>query len=526
MSEYKPRWYQLESSQALFHAIKDDKDCHPVAVLPTGSGKTFTICETINLFLTENPTASVLVLSHVREILEQNHESLEGFFGIDIGLYSAGLKSKTIKQITVAGIQSIYNKVDLFLNVDLVIIDECHRIPINNETMYRSFLDGLTANYVGLTATPWRLKHGYIYQGEDAIFNKCAYDLSKPVNYNRLVEEGYLSPMYGKGTGTKLDAKEAGVRTTAGDWNDKDLSIAFDRDEITKAAIKEVMEFDEARKLKLVFAIDIKHATNIASELESYGKRVALVHSKMEEDRKAVIRDIKAMKYDYVVNVDVLTTGFDAPRIDLIVDLAPTKSPVKHVQKLGRGARVDPEKDNCLVLDYAGNVESLGPINHVQPPGAKKKSKGGGDPIMKECPECGLLTWPMVKVCENCGHEYQFEEKIRTSASSVDIVLKDPVQWAKVTKVEYAIHSKAGKTSSLLVTYHCGISKFKEWITYDHKGFAGHKARNWVKYRLPTNVKRPDNLSELYKMVGMLMKPREIQIDISQKYPKILDYKF
>ena len=117
--QYKPRWYQTESSQALFHAVKDDKTIHPVAVLPTGSGKTFTICELINLYLSHNPHANVLVLSHVREILEQNHEALEGFFEIDVGLYSAGLGSKTINKITVAGIQSCYKKPELLKSASI-----------------------------------------------------------------------------------------------------------------------------------------------------------------------------------------------------------------------------------------------------------------------------------------------------------------------------------------------------------------------------------------------------------------------
>jgi DNA repair protein RadD len=525
MSEYSARWYQVESSKALFHSIKEDKSSHPVAVLPTGSGKTFTICETINLYLSEHPTANILILSHVREILEQNHAALENFFGIEIGLYSAGLSSKTIEQITVAGIQSIYKKPEMFQHIDVVIIDECHRIPINSETMYRSLLESLEANYVGLTATPYRLKHGYLWEGEGALFNKCVYDLSSMKNYNRLVEEGFLSPMYGKGTDEKLDAKSEGIRTTAGDYNQKDLSIAFDRESITKAAIKEVMAFDKNRKLGLIFAIDIKHAENIASEILSYGKRVALVHSKMEIDRKEVISKIKNLEYDYVVNVDVLTTGFDVPQIDLIVDLAPTKSPVKHVQKLGRGARVHPDKPNCLILDFAGNVENLGPINCVQVPSQKKKGKGG-EPIMKECPECGMLNWAMVKHCENCDYEFQFEEKIKAKASSADVIMKEPVKWLTVTSVAYSIHSKKGATSSLKVEYKCGITTIKEWVTYDHKGFAGHKARNWVKYRLPKNQKKPDNLAELFKISDLLMRPKEIQVNITEKYPKVLDYNF
>lgn len=524
---YVPRWYQTESAEALANAISINRQVHPIAVLPTGSGKTFTICETINLKLTRSPESKVLVLSHVAEILMQNHAALSSFFeGVEIGLYSASCKSRTINKITVAGIQSVHNKPELFEGFDLIIIDECHLVPIDAETMYRSFLGKMDANCVGLTATPYRMKHGYIYKGKGALFNCLAYDLSTMDQYNRLVEEGFLSAMYGKGTDQTLDAKDQGIKLKGGDFDLKEMSMAFDRESITRAAIKEVCRFGKDRVLWLFFAIDIKHAENIAEILREGGRRVACVHSKMDGNRADIISDIKAMKYDAVVNVDVLTTGFDAPRIDLIADLRPTQSASLHVQKLGRGARVHPKKRNCLVLDFAGNIERLGPINNVIVKEKGEKGAGNGEPIMKKCPECGLLAHPSEKICIQCSHEFMFKEKIIGTASSAAAQVTELTRWLEVKSIVYSIHQKPGSPSSLRVQYKTGFTSFSEWICFDHKGFAGHKAKNWVQWRWRSGA-FPESVGELKRGAkDSLRVPKRIKIDTSSKYPSITDYDF
>ena len=539
----KLRWYQSEAAEALFNAVDGNLDTHPIAVIPTAGGKSFTLCEFINLYLSKHPSDRILVLSHVAEILEQDHASLVTYFpGVDIGLYSAGLKSKTIEKITVAGIQSVHNKPELFSDVDIVIVDECHLVPIKGDTMYRSFLGNLHANYVGLTATHFRLGHGYLHKGEGALFNKIAYDLSAPHKFNKLVHEGYLSKLVTKNTLQKWEADEQGMRTTAGDFNSKDMSMAFDRDTITKAAVEEIIKFGKNYKCWLIFAINIEHAENIAETLTNAGIKTACVHSKMLEDRKQVIQDIKDGKYRATVNVDVLTTGFDVPGIDLIAMLRPTKSPVIHVQTIGRGLRVVhapgfPDSDegrrdaieagpkqHCLVLDFAGNTERLGPINDVYIR-QKGETKGTGEAPIKECPECLVLMHPSIMECDNCGHEFVRKEKIEMKASTAEIVLIEREKWLDVKEVVYSIHQKPGKQSSLRVQYKTGLSGFSEWICYEHPNYAGHRARNWVDFRYLSNPK-PRDLQELYTNVDKLMKPTQILVDTSGKFATIKDYRF
>lgn len=521
------RWHQEGGAVALFEAVKR-QDCHPVAAMPTASGKSYTICEFCNLWLTYKPTSNILVLSHVAEILEQNAASLEKYFGgYEVGLYSAGLGSRTIKKITVAGIQSIHRKTSEFKDFDIVIIDEAHRVPVKEETMYQRFLNSLDATFVGLTATPFRLGSGYIYKGEGAIFNELCYDVTSMENYNKLVSDGYLSEMYTKSTALKLDAEGNKIKITAGDYNDKALSKAFDRDDITEVAINEAVDiFKKAkRKHMLVFAIDIKHAENIASKLNKHGLKVICIHSKMSHDRKKAIIDIKSDVYDAVVNVDVLTTGFDYPKIDHIVDLKPTKSPVQHVQKLGRGARIHPEKDYCLISDFAGNVATLGPINNVQVSEKKKKGDGTGDPIQKICNECGCYNFPSVKFCANCGGEFTFVEKIMTQAHEGSVIQKETKQWLRITGIAYSIANNPGKPSSLRVVYNVGLVSFTERIYLQHPGMAGHMARNWAKFRLGSQT-IPKTVDDLYSRRHELLIPSEILVDNTGKYNKVINYKF
>ena len=170
------RWYQEEAVNELIKT-----NCaHPVVVAPTGSGKTLILCGFIDKCLTKNPKHNVLVLSHVEDILRQDFKAIEKYFGEDsCGLYSAGLSSRTIKKLTVAGIQSVYRKPEYFSQFTIIIIDECHLINHKREGMYRKFLESFdNAQYIGLTATPWRLSHGRICDGEEALFTDIIYDLS------------------------------------------------------------------------------------------------------------------------------------------------------------------------------------------------------------------------------------------------------------------------------------------------------------------------------------------------------------
>ena len=541
------RQYQNEAVGATMDLMAEKPEAHPLIVMPTGSGKSHTLCLFVDKYVTANPEKTILVLSHVKEILEQDHAALEHHFeGVEVGLYSAGLFSRTVKKITVAGIQSAYNRPELFDHFDLVIIDECHLIPVKGEGMYRTFLESMIdPTYVGLTATHFRLGHGYIHKGKGALFTDISYDLSDFEKFNKLVSDGYLSKLITKKTDLNL-SDTSGVKKTGGDFNPKHLSIKFDRPTITDGALNEVLHYGKKFKLWLIFAIDIEHAVNIANWLNNNGIKTACVHSKMD-DRDGVMRDIKSGKYRAVVNVNILTTGFDAPQIDLIVILRHTESPVLHVQMIGRGLRVvyadghdldtaegrlaaieAGPKQFCFVMDFAGNTARLGPINAVNVV-EKGDKKGAGEAITKTCPACDVVHHPSVRICDCCGHEFVFEEKISSVASEQAVVKSQKVEkeWMDVKSVSYSIHSKKGSPSSLKVTYSVGLMSFTEWVCYDHTGYPKRQANSWVKWRwLGQRDKKPKDLRELLRNTDLLMKPKTILVSNSGKFPSIEDARF
>ena len=501
--------------------MKNNPLNHPLVALPTGSGKTVVLAVLISQAIKRWPDTHVLVLSHVQEILTQDYESITFHTGFDVGLYSSGLGKREQKQVTVAGIQSVFRDPDKWKKYKFIIIDECHLIPPGKNSMYRKFFAGLKKpRYFGLTATPFRLGSGYIYGEDDSIFTDLIYDMTTKDKFKKLITDGYLCNL--KTSVTEMEIDTDGIKTVAGDFDKKGLSEAVDKDRITKMAIKEIIVKGANYKKWLIFAIDIEHAENIAEELSQNGIPTMVIHSKMEFDRDTVIRHYKLGTFRAIVNVNVLTTGFDDPEIDLIALLRPTKSPVIHVQTIGRGLRIAPDKDHCLVLDFAGNTERLGPINDIVPY-KKKKTDGTGEPITKRCPSCDTIHHPTTKICDFCGHVFKFKTLLKGTAKEVDVIRDKEFVWLKVHDVEYKLHKKTNSPSMMKVVYTCGLRTYNEYVCVEHKGWAGHKAKYWLKFRgvegITTSINAVHN-------GNLLKRPNRIRIDKRGKYPRIDDYSF
>ncbi len=530
--QFEDRWYQIECEDALIKDVLNStvgREIHPLAAVPTGAGKTKIMGNFIYKLLEQLPALNILVVSHTESILKQNHEAISSFFpGIRIGLYSSGLRSRLIEKITVAGIQSIYRNAKQFKKFGIVIIDECHAVPTKGQGMYQKFFNQVNATRVGLTATHFRTGHGLLHEGAGRMFNKLSYDLSSMENFNRLVSEGYLTTLVSKTTDLEMNVDK--IRTSAGDFNQKDLADRFDRSSITKEIVNETIRMGHNYNSWLVFAIDIAHANSILEQLLEKGIKAKALHGHANAtNRHELVEEFKQGKIRAIVSVGMVTTGFDAPNIDMIVLARPTKSPVLHVQMCGRGLRVAPGKDHCLVLDFAGNTQRLGPINNVSiplPPG--KKKDGPGEPIVKTCPNCGCMHHPTVKICSVCEYTFEFKETLTTQADSVDIVQKSvqsKERWVPVSNVVYSIHEKKGANDSFRVTYKCGLTTVNEYVCFNHTGYAKHKANNWVQHRW-IGSSFPLDVNHLFRESHLLKIPSRLFIDTSSRYFKIKNAEF
>jgi len=519
---FEERTYQVECARSWFNRLCSGHSS--VVAVPTGAGKTVILCKLIDLWIDSFPESSVIVLSHTQEIVKQDHKALLSMFPpFGCGIYSAGLNRREVKKITVASISSAYRKPRLF-KANLVIVDEAHTVNHKKQGMYRKFIDKLKENrnvsVGGMSATVFRTGHGYIHKGDDRLFNDLAYDLTSISAFNKLVDSGYLTKLISKTTEMDMDSTK--VKKSAGDYNLKDLAKTHDKDSVTRTAVAETIKYGKNYKKWLIFAIDIDHADNICTELNKQGIKSYELHSRMGHDRETVIEQFKKGSFRALVSVGMVTTGFDDPAVDLIVLLRPTMSSVLHVQMVGRGLRVSPGKSHCLVLDFAGNTERLGPINNPVIP--KTKGKGTGEAPCKTCPKCKAITYASAAVCDVCGHKFVMQTKLQDKAGKNDIVVKSTQEWKDVSGVMYSIHSKVGKPDSLKVTYRCGLKLIPEWICLDHTGYAKRKADNWVQHRAAVGMLK--TVHSVYINRQLLKTPTKLLLDTAGKYPVIKEVKF
>ena len=494
--------------------------------IPTAGGKSLVMATFVEGVLKAFPDQRILIVTHVRELIEQNHaELLRLWPDAPAGIYSAGLKQRDIgARILFAGIQSIHKRVYDVQQCDLVLIDEAHLIPRSSNTMYRRFLDGLkrlnpALKVIGLTATPYRLDSGRLHEGEGAIFTDIAYEVS----VRELIDAGYLSQLISRRMVTELDL--SGVGTRAGEFVAKELEAAIDKDVITQSAVDEIFQCAANRKSWLIFCAGVDHAFHVRDAVRSRGVSCeTIVGDTPGAQREAIIQDFKAGRIQCLTNANVLTTGFNAPAVDLIAMLRPTNSAGLYVQIVGRGCRQAPGKTDCLVLDFAGNIERHGPIDAIKP--KTPKAGEGGEAPTKDCPQCGAAVHASVRECPHCGNQFAAPQiKLDSKASALDIVSGGPPEWVPVTRVSYARHEKLGKPPSLRVDYWSGLIAHSEWVCVEHQGYARQKAVSWWANRAP-GVALPRRVDEALALAQRLKCPQQIAVRPSGRFIEIVGARF
>ena len=521
------RPYQRAAIEALYDYFSASSG-NPLVVMPTGTGKSLCIAGFTREAIAAYGDTRVLILTHVKELIQQNFMAmLRAWPEAPAGIYSAGLSRRDIHaQILFAGIQSIHRHARQVQRCDLVLIDEAHLLGRGDSGMYRSFLAQLNEinagllKVVGFTATPYRLDSGMLHEGKDRLFTDIAYEV--PVL--EMIQQGYLCPVVPKQTSTQLDV--GGVGTRGGEFIAKDLEAAVDRDEVTRAAVAEIVQNGEGRGSWLVFCSGVAHARHVRDAIREHGISAETVTGDTPgPERDGILAAFKAGRLRCVTNANVLTTGFDAPGTDLIALLRPTKSVGLYVQMVGRGTRLAEGKDDCLVLDFAGNTARHGPIDTVD--GRKKEPAGDGEAPIKVCPECQTINHASARHCIECDHEFPPPVvKVAPQAAS-NALLSTQIQaaWCDVTGVTYARHDKPGKPASLRVTYECGLARHSEWVCFEHTGFPRDKAVGWWRRRAG-NLPPPATVDEALRQLDQLRRPIAIQVRPAGQYTEIAAARF
>jgi DNA repair protein RadD len=526
------RTYQQQAIDAVYQHLRT-RDDNPCVVIPTAGGKSpvmAAICQdAVNLW-----SGRVLILAHVKELLEQTTEKLRAVCpDVPFGIYSAGLnRRETQSPVTVAGIQSIYKRAADFEPFDLVLVDEAHLIAPEGDGMYRQFLAEAQARsshlrVVGFTATPFRLKTGPVCTPTNVLNHVC-YE----IGVRELIAQGYLCPLITKGGMQKADT--SAVQLRGGEFAASELEQVMDDQRLVASACDEITSYTAHRNAALIFASGVMHGQHIVRTLAAnHGLECGFVTGDTpDSERDQTLRRFRHGDLKYLCNVNVLTTGFDAPHIDCVVLLRPTMSPGLYYQMVGRGFRLHPEKHNCLILDFGGNAFRHGPVDQLV---VGERANRHGEAPVKECPECHSLIAAGFAHCPDCGHAFPPPQRqpVDPRASSVGVLTNQSTDTEyAVRDVSYSLHTKRDASDdaprSMRVDYRLGLNHYQcEFICFEHQGYARQKAVAWWRARSPDPV--PDTAERAVEIAdaGGLAHTERITVrsTTGEKYDRIVDYR-
>jgi DNA repair protein RadD len=517
-------WYQSEACEAAWSHLCGQSG-NPVVVLPTGAGKSWVIAELCRAAV-QDYSGRVIVLAHRKELLEQNAAKIGGLLppGVSLGLYSAGLREREVaSSVVVAGIQSVYKRAEDFGERNLVLIDEVHLVPHDGEGMYRRFLGRLREinpglRMVGLTATPYRTGEGAVCRA-DALFQKVCYEASIP----RLIKEGFLSPVFSVPADETVDT--SGLHVRGGEFVASEVETLFDSRVVL--ACQEIAEKTRGRRSVLVFCSGVAHAQHVATTLEmGTGERVGIVTGGTPDlERAETLARFKRGNLRFLCNVDVLTTGFDAPGIDAIALLRATLSPGLYAQMCGRGLRKAEGKADCLILDFGENIKRHGPLDSIE---FGKRGSALGTAPEKICPNCGEPSHASAGQCLTCGWVYPARDIKHGTEADNTPVLSTPVTWT-VEEVRFSRHRKKKGVGpdTLRVDYLCtgaGPAKtISEWVCLEHDGWARKKAHKWWRERSKAPVPDIETAISLF-LRGAVASPSRITTIKEGKFWRVTKY--
>jgi DNA repair protein RadD len=526
------RYYQREAADALYRHWESGGG-NALIEMATGTGKSLVAATIGRELLTEYPGFRICAVTHVKELIEQNcMEMLRAWPQAPVGIYSAGVgRRDTRAQILFAGIQSIHDKSDILGAFDALLIDECHLVPRNADTMYGRFIEAnaakTDARLCGLSATLHRLDSGRLDRGEGALFEKTVYSYG----IARGIKDGFLAPLISKAGQSEIDV--SGVHTRGGEYVAGELEKAAlaDNGKIGQAC-EEMIERGrrDGRRSWLAFCCGVKHARAVAEALRARGVHAeTVVGETPAAERRRLIEDFRAGRIKCLTSVAVLTTGFNAPHVDMIALMRPTLSTGLYIQMVGRGTRLADGKGDCLVLDFAGVIAKHGPVDAIKERDApKKRGEKAELPPMKACPECNSPNSLQSRKCWYC--DCAFGEGTRepghdgsADGSAVILTSERKAATRACYGIDFKIHSKDGRRS-LRIDYwtnkYCYRSE-REWLAFESEHDLARAKASQAWRALGGRTPPPKSIDEAWKRCGELQAPSRIEVKLDGEFWRV-----
>jgi superfamily II DNA or RNA helicase len=340
-----------------------------------------------------------MLIIHRDFLVEQSRQAMikSGINPDDIGIIKAGFPENRDRPIQIAGLQSLQNRPTPD-NLDLIILDECHSTAFfKHYEIIKSHT--LNAVHLGFSASPWRLKSTEEYFGLhfDAI--------AEGPGIGELIESGYLARPRYYGYGGLVDICKLDTNKS-GEFKDSQMESEFIKSEVPQKVVEQILEMCDGRT-GIIFNAGVEQSEIQTQLLNAAG--IPTVHLDANtpfKERQLYFDKLASGEIRVISSIGCLTEGFDVPSISFVVLSRATKSRALYIQMSGRGLRISPDKNDCLILDFGGNVKRLGMLNKKFLITLEPTPKPDDDSMLKECPECNSMVSIFARICPECGYVF------------------------------------------------------------------------------------------------------------------------
>jgi superfamily II DNA or RNA helicase len=436
--QFELRDYQKQLKSHIYQLIRDGQK-RILVYAPTGSGKTAILSSILKDCLSKNKKSMLIV--HRDFLVEQSRQAMikTGINPDDIGIIKDGYKEDRDRPIQIASIQTLQHRQNPD-GLDLVIVDECHGVAFfkHYQTVKQ---ETLNAVHLGFSASPWRLKSTEEYFGLhfDAI--------AEGPGIGDLIKEGYLAPPRYYGYGGLVDITKLDTSKKSGDFKDSQMQQEFIKSEIPKAVTEKILELCDGRT-GIIFNSGVEQSKIQTQLLNTAG--VPTVHLDANtpfKERQLYFDKLATGEIRVISSIGCLTEGFDVPSISFVVLSRATKSRALYIQMSGRGLRISPDKTDCLILDFGGNVKRFGMLNKKVLITLEPTPKPDDDLMLKECDNCHSMVSIFARICPECGYVFPSNPRLDDDTIAFEQAFGELFDDETLIQVKYARSQRKARFS-------------------------------------------------------------------------------